>query len=123
MKVKWYLSNTAVDTHSDKWLRVITTKPMGDTLQYAEDFGDVIMGWDEDDEYAPSDEHAAAILNAVNSHDGLVAALEDARTHLEYCGYGDKWERECAEEYGLAKKIDDALTHAKKGEPDEKQTS
>ena len=26
----------------------------------------------------------------------LVAALREAAAHLEYCGYGDSWERECA---------------------------
>lgn len=26
----------------------------------------------------------------------LLDALEAAKSHLEYCGYGDAWERECA---------------------------
>ena len=39
----------------------------------------------------------------------LTAALKAARDHLEYCGYGDSWERSCALESGLSKLIDDAL--------------
>lgn len=30
--------------------------------------------------------------------------LEEAYNHLDYCGYGDSWERECSEE--LARKLD-----------------
>ncbi len=36
-------------------------------------------------------------------------ALEAAKNHLEYCGYGDRWERECASEEGLPQKIEQAL--------------
>lgn len=43
----------------------------------------------------------------------LLDALEAAKEHLEYCGYGDKWERECAKESGLEKQIDDAIAAAK----------
>lgn len=28
----------------------------------------------------------------------LKELLDDAIWHLEYCGYGDSWERECAED-------------------------
>lgn len=42
----------------------------------------------------------------------LIAALEAAHAHLEYCGYGDSWERECAVEEKLDQKITDALTLA-----------
>lgn len=42
----------------------------------------------------------------------LVAALTAAKAHLEYCGYGDKWERECARDDKLADKIEDALNAA-----------
>ena len=28
--------------------------------------------------------------------ENLVYALREARDHLNYCGYGDSWERECA---------------------------
>jgi methylmalonyl-CoA mutase N-terminal domain/subunit len=36
-------------------------------------------------------------------------ALSDAKDHLDYCGWGDSWERECAKEQGLQPKIDAAL--------------
>ena len=36
-------------------------------------------------------------------------ALKAAQEHLEYCGYGDKWERECAHEAQLSTKIQEAL--------------
>lgn len=39
----------------------------------------------------------------------LVRALEAAQKHLEYCGYGDSWERECAEESKLEEQITKAL--------------
>jgi hypothetical protein len=39
----------------------------------------------------------------------LVEALQDAEGHLEYCGYGDRYERECAEESKLPEKIAAAL--------------
>lgn len=36
-------------------------------------------------------------------------ALELASNHLDFCGYGDSWERECAEAQGLVDKIEIAL--------------
>ena len=39
----------------------------------------------------------------------IVEALKEARDHLEYCGYGDNWERECAIDSGLPEKIAEAL--------------
>jgi hypothetical protein len=41
----------------------------------------------------------------------LVEALEAAESHLDYCGYGDKWESECALDGAdpLGKKIAAAL--------------
>jgi glutamine synthetase type III len=42
----------------------------------------------------------------------LLEALREAQEHLEYCGYGDKWERECAKEAGLEKKIKAAIDAA-----------
>lgn len=42
----------------------------------------------------------------------LTEALRAASEHLDYCGYGDNWERECAEAQGLEKKIADALAAA-----------
>ncbi len=43
----------------------------------------------------------------------LTVALEAARDHLEYCGYGDSWERECARDSGLSKQIEDAILKGK----------
>lgn len=42
----------------------------------------------------------------------LREALQAAADHLEYCGYGDKWERQCAVESKLPEKIDAALKRA-----------
>lgn len=42
----------------------------------------------------------------------LLAALKAARDHLNYCGYGDKWERECARAAGLEVQIDTAIAKA-----------
>ncbi len=39
----------------------------------------------------------------------LKNALKAAQSHLEYCGYGDKWERECAESSNLSGIIGEAL--------------
>ena len=39
----------------------------------------------------------------------LYEALKDAQEHLEYCGYGDNYERECARDEGLPEKIAEAL--------------
>lgn len=46
----------------------------------------------------------------------LAKALEAAQDHLEYCGYGDNWERECARENKLEEKIEKALKVAEKYE-------
>jgi hypothetical protein len=43
----------------------------------------------------------------------LYEALAEAEAHLNYCGYGDKWEREAAKESKLAEKIESALEAAK----------
>lgn len=40
----------------------------------------------------------------------LRGALEAAKRHLEYCSYGDHWERECARQEKLEEKIDAALS-------------
>jgi DNA repair exonuclease SbcCD ATPase subunit len=39
----------------------------------------------------------------------LADALKAAHKHLEYCGYGDDWERGCAEVDGLDEQITEAL--------------
>ena len=43
----------------------------------------------------------------------LVEALKSAQAHLKYCGYGDVWERECAESDGLEPNIEKALENGK----------
>ena len=45
----------------------------------------------------------------------LVGALEAARAHLEYCGYGDPYERECAKQEKLPQLIDEALADTRAG--------
>jgi hypothetical protein len=42
----------------------------------------------------------------------LREALTDARDHLQYCGYGDKWERECAQSAKLPQQIQKAIDKA-----------
>lgn len=49
----------------------------------------------------------------------LVEALEEAKDHLEYCNYGDSWERECAICSRLAFRIDEALKAANGGKKDD----
>lgn len=39
----------------------------------------------------------------------LGGALRSATQHLEYCNYGDNWERECAQETRLPKELGGAL--------------
>lgn len=39
----------------------------------------------------------------------LRIALKLAHGHLEYCGYGDTWERSCANDSGLPAEIETAL--------------
>ena len=40
-------------------------------------------------------------------------ALDLAWKHLDYCGYGDSWERECARSSKLDEKIADAMERTK----------
>ena len=47
----------------------------------------------------------------------LLEALIDAKEHLEYCGYGDSYERKCAESEGLEDKINKAIAKAEGGRP------
>ena len=46
-------------------------------------------------------------LKAKNTE--LYDALKEASAHLDYCGYGDRYERDCARESGLMEKIEKAL--------------
>ncbi len=43
----------------------------------------------------------------------MYEALQAAQDHLEYCGYGDEWEREGADASGLPHKIQEALSQGK----------
>jgi thioredoxin-related protein len=43
----------------------------------------------------------------------LLKALLLAQEHLEYCGYGDTWEREVASAKRLRERIDKAISNAK----------
>lgn len=53
---------------------------------------------------------ADADVREVCDHAGtLVDLLDEARRHLEYCGYGDAWERECAEHAELPSRLADAI--------------
>jgi hypothetical protein len=56
-----------------------------------------------------------AKLTELEQH--LLDALQAAKEHLDYCGYGDSWERECAEAQGLEAKIDAAIGAAEQIEP------
>lgn len=40
----------------------------------------------------------------------LLRALKNAEQHLEYTGYGDSWERECAKDSKLPSKITSAIS-------------
>ena len=44
----------------------------------------------------------------------VVDALQEASSHLDYCGYGDSWEREGAYDQKLPEKISTALMAAEK---------
>lgn len=43
----------------------------------------------------------------------ICKALVEAAEHLDYCGYGDRWESMCARESGMIARIDAAKTQAK----------
>lgn len=49
----------------------------------------------------------SARLNEV--FEQVLNALKDARDHLDYCGYGDRWEHECAVAQKLPETIDCAI--------------
>ena len=41
----------------------------------------------------------------------LYNALKEAQDHLDFCGYGDSYERECAKSEHLEEHIETALTN------------
>ena len=59
-------------------------------------------------------EDARYIAQLPNIVSRLKEALKAARDHLEYCGYGDRWERECAYDRGLPDLINQAIEQAEK---------
>ena len=56
--------------------------------------------------------NAEFIIQACNAHDELVGALKAAEQHLDYCGWGDTYERECAREQKLPNMIAKAIAKA-----------
>lgn len=42
----------------------------------------------------------------------LAEALDAAISHLDYCGYGDSWERDCAKQSKLSEKLEAAMKEA-----------
>jgi hypothetical protein len=52
------------------------------------------------------------ICEALQDRDDLLAALKLASEHLDYCGYGDSYERECAMDAKLPELIANAITKA-----------
>ncbi len=55
-------------------------------------------------------EEAQANARLISSSPELLAALKEAQAHLEYCGYGDPWEREGTGP--MAGRIADAIAKA-----------
>lgn len=45
----------------------------------------------------------------------LLAVCKLALEHLEYCNYGDRWEKECAVASGLPGKLYNAIEHTENG--------
>lgn len=43
------------------------------------------------------------------TYEELEKAFRDAMAHLDYCGYGDSWERECARDSGLISDLEKVL--------------
>lgn len=64
-----------------------------------------------------SEADALLLAHCFNHFQELVKALEAAEEHLDWCGYGDSYERQCAKEAGLPKRIEEALAKAKQVKP------
>lgn len=43
------------------------------------------------------------------TYDELAKAFREAAAHLDYCGYGDRWESECATASGLVERTEKML--------------
>lgn len=87
-------------------LRVVKAPPTGATLLVAND-AELVA-----ETYSASDDEVAELLRRLNAHDALVAALECAQAHLEWIGWGDSYERQCAHDAGLPEQIELALKGA-----------
>ena len=74
------------------------------------------MPIETDEEYAVriSSLKDAKIKKLENVNTDLLEALESASEHLDYCGYGDRWEKECAYADKLPEKIEKAINKAKR---------
>ncbi len=59
------------------------------------------------------DEEDEANAHLIVAAPDLLHALEQAREHLEYCGYGDSWEHEVAQHHLLPSVISTALNKAR----------
>lgn len=70
------------------------------------------------DAKAPDAAPAPSAAPEAIGKDGLAStladALRDAEQHLSFCGYGDRYERECAYEQKLPEKIEAAIAAADK---------
>lgn len=107
----WHIAEYGIDNPS--YTIVMGGKPIAKICSPRENGeGNNIPKQDE------AEANAAFIVEACNSHDSLTQenkalreALLSAQAHLEYTGYGDKWERECAltGDDRLDKKIEAAL--------------
>ena len=58
-------------------------------------------------------EAAAELRRLHEMNQELLEALQQAEDHLEYTGWGDSWERECAREAKLPELISAAIAKAK----------
>lgn len=46
----------------------------------------------------------------------LIKLFKEMAEHLDYCGYGDSWERECAEAKNLPQRVGYMLAKLNKGD-------